>query len=166
MGNYEVVAPIELLHFVLDHWQNYGFIDRQCDAMEFLQVVHQLTNAPESTEQVSVCFNATPVENMMLYRSMRAGQDEGLDPASYFLPGELMGHIPILLIAGDFLQIKPANEISLADNLEELIRKSFRQKCCQPAVLKSQMCMHQPCGNQNETKRKTKTSVCLVLFLD
>ena len=34
-----------------------------------------------------------------------------------------MGHIPILLIAGDFLQIKPANEISLADNLEELIRK-------------------------------------------
>ena len=63
------------------------------------------------------------VENMMLYRSMRARQDEGLDPASYFLPGELMGHVPILLIAGDFLQIKPANEISLADNLEELIRK-------------------------------------------
>ena len=63
------------------------------------------------------------VENMMLYRSMRARQDEGLDPASYFHPGEIMGHIPILLIAGDFLQIKPANEISLADNLEELIRK-------------------------------------------
>ena len=63
------------------------------------------------------------VDNMMLYRSMRARQDEGLDPASYFHPGELMGHIPILLIAGDFLQIKPANEISLADNLEELIRK-------------------------------------------
>ena len=36
------------------------------------------------------------VENMMLYRSMRARQDEGLDPASYFHPGELMGHIPIL----------------------------------------------------------------------
>ena len=63
------------------------------------------------------------VENMMLYRSMCARRDEGLDPASYFHPGELMGHIPILLIAGDFLQIKPANEISLADNLEELIRK-------------------------------------------
>lgn len=61
MGKYEVVAPIELLHFCLDHWQNYGFIDRQCDAMEFLQVVHQLSNAPESTEQVSVCFNATPL---------------------------------------------------------------------------------------------------------
>ena len=30
------------------------------------------------------------VENMMLYRSMRARQDEGLDPASYFHPGELM----------------------------------------------------------------------------
>ena len=63
------------------------------------------------------------VENMMLYRSMRARQDEGLDPATYFHPGDLMGHIPILLIAGDFLQIKPANEISLADNLEELVRK-------------------------------------------
>ena len=75
------------------------------------------------------------VENMMLYRSMRARQDEGLDPASYFHPGELMGHIPILLIAGDFLQIKPANEISLADNLEELIRKmphtvQDRTPCC------------------------------------
>ena len=63
------------------------------------------------------------VENMMLYRSIRARQDEGLDPASYFHAGELMGHIPILLIAGDFLQIKPANEISLADSLEELVRK-------------------------------------------
>ena len=48
---------------------------------------------------------------------------KALIQASYFHPGELMGHIPILLIAGDFLQIKPANEISLADNLEELIRK-------------------------------------------
>ena len=63
------------------------------------------------------------VENMMLYRSMRARQDEGLDPGSYFHAGELMGHIPILLIAGDFLQIKPANEISSADSLEELVRK-------------------------------------------
>ena len=64
------------------------------------------------------------VENMMLYRSMRARQDEGLDPPSYAQPGELMGHIPILLIAGNFLQIKPANEISLADDLEELVRKA------------------------------------------
>ena len=64
------------------------------------------------------------VENMMLYRSMRARQDEGLDPPSYAQPGELMGHIPILLIAGDFLHIKPANEISLADSLEELVRKA------------------------------------------
>ena len=45
------------------------------------------------------------------------------NPGSYFHAGELMGRIPILLIAGDFLQIKPANEISLADNLEELVRK-------------------------------------------
>ena len=63
------------------------------------------------------------VENMLLYRSMRTRQDEGLEPARYFHAGELMGHIPILLIAGDFLQIKPANEISLADSLEGLVRK-------------------------------------------
>ena len=60
MGHYEVIAPIELLHFVLNHWQNYGFIDRQCDAMEFLEVMHDLSNAPESTMQVGVCFNASP----------------------------------------------------------------------------------------------------------
>ena len=63
------------------------------------------------------------LENMMLYCSTRARQDEGLDPGSYFHAGELMGHIPILLIAGDFLQIKPTNQISLADSLEELVRK-------------------------------------------
>ena len=54
---------------------------------------------------------------------MRARQDEGLDPGSYFHAGELMGRIPSLRIAGDFLQIKPANEISLAGNLEELVRE-------------------------------------------
>ena len=63
------------------------------------------------------------MENMMLYCSMRARQDAGLDPATNFHPGGLMGHMSILLIAGDFFQIKPANEFSLADNLEELIRK-------------------------------------------
>ena len=62
MGHYEVIAPIELLHFVLSHWPNYGFIDIQCDAMEFLQVVHELSNAPESTMQVGVCFNASPCD--------------------------------------------------------------------------------------------------------
>ena len=40
-----------------------------------------------------------------------------------FMLASSLGRIPILLIAGDFLQIKPANEISLADNLEELVRK-------------------------------------------
>ena len=31
-----------------------------------------------------------------------------------------MGHMPILLVAGDFLQIKPAKEISIADDLDAL----------------------------------------------
>ena len=64
------------------------------------------------------------VENMMLYRSLRARQDGGLTPAAYANEGELMGRMPIALIAGEFLQIKPANEISLADNLEELMLKA------------------------------------------
>ena len=31
-----------------------------------------------------------------------------------------MGHVPILLVAGDFLQIKLAKEISIADDLDAL----------------------------------------------
>ena len=31
-----------------------------------------------------------------------------------------MGRVPILLVAGDFLQIKPAKEISIADDLDAL----------------------------------------------
>ena len=31
-----------------------------------------------------------------------------------------MGHVPILLVAGDFLQIKPAREISIADDSDAL----------------------------------------------
>ena len=68
------------------------------------------------------------VEIMMLYRSMRARQDEGLDPGSYFHAGELMGHVPILLIAGDFLQIKPANEIS-ANEIWQNLYANGRTKC-------------------------------------
>ena len=75
------------------------------------------------------------VENMMLYRSMRARQDEGLDPPSYAQPGELMGHIPILLIAGDFLQIKPANEISFGRRSgraspQDAAQGAIRALCC------------------------------------
>ena len=66
------------------------------------------------------------VENMLLYRSMRSRQNEHqLQPESYGAVGELMGHVPILLIAGDFLQIKPAKEISIADDLDAL-RKAKR----------------------------------------
>ena len=66
------------------------------------------------------------VENMLLYRAMRSRQNEHqLQPESYGAVGELMGHVPILLIAGDFLQIKPAKEISIADDLDAL-RKAKR----------------------------------------
>ena len=57
MGRYEVIAPFELLHFVLDHWQNFGFIDRQCDAAEFLEIMHQLSRTPACTPRFTVCFN-------------------------------------------------------------------------------------------------------------
>jgi hypothetical protein len=52
------------------------------------------------------------VENMMLYRITRARQCQGLDPETYSHKGQLFGKMPIVLIAGDFLQIKPAGEIS------------------------------------------------------
>ena len=59
------------------------------------------------------------VENMLLYRCMRSRQEEHkLDPDKYGDVGQLMGHMPILLVAGDFLQIKPAREIAIADDLE------------------------------------------------
>ena len=60
------------------------------------------------------------VENIMLHRSMRARQDLGLDPAEYAQHKKLFGCMPIVLIAGDFMRIWPANEISLGDDLDAL----------------------------------------------
>ena len=61
------------------------------------------------------------VQNMLLYRAMRSRQNtHQLNPDSYGDVQQLMGHVPILLVAGDFLQIKPAKEISIADDLDAL----------------------------------------------
>lgn len=61
------------------------------------------------------------VENMLLYRSMRSRQNEHqLRPKSYGEVGHFMGHVPILLVAGDSLQFKLAKEISIADDLDAL----------------------------------------------
>ena len=61
------------------------------------------------------------VENVLLYRSMRSRQNQyQLSDASYGEKGQLMGHMPIALVAGDFLQIKPVKEISIADDLDAL----------------------------------------------
>ena len=61
------------------------------------------------------------VQNMLLYRSMRSRQNQHqLRPESYGDVSQLAGHMPILLVAGDFLQIKPAKEISIADDLDAL----------------------------------------------
>ena len=52
------------------------------------------------------------VQNMLLYRSMRSRQNlYELEPSKYWNPGHLFGHMPIVLVAGDFLQMKPAHEI-------------------------------------------------------
>ena len=51
------------------------------------------------------------VENMMLYRSMRARQDLGLNPADYTQHQKLFGCMPIVLIAGDFMQIRSQRHI-------------------------------------------------------
>ena len=79
MGKYEVVAPFELLHFVLDHWQNYGFIDQQCDSAEFIDVMHQLSNAPVSTEKVHVCFNHEPLQHKDFRHGPRCSLQEMVD---------------------------------------------------------------------------------------
>ena len=61
------------------------------------------------------------VENMLLYRSMRSRQNEHqLRPEGYGDVNQLMAHVPILLVAGDFLQIKHAKEISITDDLDAL----------------------------------------------
>ena len=67
------------------------------------------------------------VQNMLLYRIMRARQDHGLQWETYALPDYLFGKMPIVIIAGDFLQIKPANEISLADNMLQIAKAGKRK---------------------------------------
>ena len=79
MGKYEVVAPFELLHFLLDHWQNYGFIDQQCDSAEFIDVMHQVSNAPVSTEKVHVCFNHEPLQHKDFRHGPRCSLQEMVD---------------------------------------------------------------------------------------
>ena len=59
---------------------------------------------------------------MLLYTSMLSRQNEHqLRRDSYGDVRQLMrGRAPILLVAGDFLHIKPANDISIADDLNTL----------------------------------------------
>ena len=68
------------------------------------------------------------VENMMLYRSMRARQDLGVKPEEYASPLCLFGRMPIVLIAGDFMQIRPANELSLGDDLQAIAEKGGKRQ--------------------------------------
>ena len=64
---------------------------------------------------------ASMFPGMALYRTMRSRQNVyDLEPGEYYHIGELFGHMPIVLIAGDFLQIKPATDVSLADDLTAL----------------------------------------------
>lgn len=68
------------------------------------------------------------VQNMLLYRSMRARQQLHLiEPETYADKHFLLGKVPIIIIAGDFLQIRPANEISLADDLAALHEQGKRK---------------------------------------
>ena len=78
-------------------------------------------NAKILVVQDEVSLFPAMVENMLLYRSMRSRQNEHqLRPEGYGDVSQLTGHMPILLVAGDFLQIKPAKEISIADDLDAL----------------------------------------------
>ena len=60
-------------------------------------------------------------QNMLLFRSMKSRENfHELNPFNYGAQEHLFGHMPIVIIAGDFLQIKPANDISVADDFEAL----------------------------------------------
>jgi hypothetical protein len=87
------------------------------------------------------------VENMMLYRSMRARQDQGLDPAKYAQKNNLFGCTPIVLIAGDFMQMRPAMDVSLADDLDALARNGKKKVCpehyaAQEAIMSIETVVH------------------------
>jgi hypothetical protein len=65
---------------------------------------------------------------MVLYRSMRARQDLGLKPEEYTRPLCLFGRMPIVLIAGDFMQIRPVNELSLGDDLQAIAERGGKRQ--------------------------------------
>ena len=65
------------------------------------------------------------VQNMVLYRVTKSREEaHHLSIEDYNRQGHLFGHMPIVIIAGDFLQIKPPKEISVADDLDALRRGS------------------------------------------
>ena len=64
----------------------------------------------------------------MLYRSMRARQDLGVQPEEYTKPLCLFDRMPTALIAGDFMQMRPANELSLGDDLQAIADKGGKRQ--------------------------------------
>ena len=87
------------------------------------------------------------VQNMLLYRIMRGRQNVyELSPEHYGQKDHLFGHMPILIVAGDFLQIKPANDISVADDLEAMQAKGKKihpeHATAQEAILKIEDVIH------------------------
>mgnify|MGYP002807439670 FL=1 len=70
--------------------------------------------------QDEVSLVPTMVEHMMQYRSMQARKDQGLAPENSAQKNNSFGRTPIEFIAGDFMQMRPAMDVSLAADLDAL----------------------------------------------
>ena len=96
------------------------------------------------------------VENMMLYRTMQAKQGPGLKLEEYTRPLCLFGRMPIVLIAGDFMKIRPVNDLSLVDDLQAIAEKG-----CKRQVLAEHFGAHDAVMSINTAihlKKKKKTN--------
>ena len=63
------------------------------------------------------------VINMQMYRSMLGRKEDwALEPDDYHNLKVFLGRMPIVVMLGDFLQLKPPRQLSLVDDLVEKAR--------------------------------------------
>ena len=71
-----------------------------------------------------ISMDPAEVINMVMYRSMWGRSTKwGVSPKNYSQKGHLFGRMPVVVLLGDFLQLKPPRAISLIDDLHEKVRE-------------------------------------------
>jgi len=74
-----------------------------------------------------ISMDPAEVINMVMYRSMWGRKEKwGVGPTNYGWKGHLFGRMPVVVLLGDFLQLKPPKAISLIDDLHEKAREGKR----------------------------------------